>query len=124
MSTPRFAGSGAPQGGVLSPLLFNIYCFKLPKLILECGVSCCAFADDFKLYSKVSTPDEQGLLQNATNAVFNWSRHWKLPLSEEKTKVPHIGGKNSRNARRIGSCDVVSVGKIRDRFSNQFQVVF
>ena len=54
------------------------------------------------------------MLQNAINAVFNWSRHWELPLSEEKTKVLHIGGKNLKAVYRIGSCDIVSVDKIRD----------
>ncbi|KAK6049254.1 hypothetical protein COOONC_13241 [Cooperia oncophora] len=65
-SSPRSAPSGVPQGGVLSPLLFNIYTFELPLLITGRGVDCVAFADDVKLYRAVGTEDERG--ENSTSS--------------------------------------------------------
>lgn len=43
---------GAPQGGVLSPLLSNIYLHQLDQLMAERGHRMVRFADDFVIFCK------------------------------------------------------------------------
>lgn len=90
-STPKVATSGVPQGGVLSPVLFNIYTFELPCLISSMDVNCCAFADDLKMYKTVSSALDCRTLQDALNSVHQWSITWGLPISKEKTKLLSLG---------------------------------
>ncbi|KAK6059277.1 hypothetical protein COOONC_03099 [Cooperia oncophora] len=78
-STLRLPPSGVPQGGVLSPVLFNIYT---------------AFADDVKLYQAVKAHDDCLQLQRSIDVVNRWSNKWALPLSLEKTTVLHLSSKN------------------------------
>jgi RNA-directed DNA polymerase len=43
---------GAPQGGVLSPILRNVYLNQLDKELKKCGHKFVRFADDFCVYVK------------------------------------------------------------------------
>lgn len=54
------------------------------------------FADDIKLYKKISRPKDCLALQSALKEIAEWSDKWKLPLSAPKTKL-HLG--NSKAAR-------------------------
>ncbi|EYC27034.1 hypothetical protein Y032_0009g483 [Ancylostoma ceylanicum] len=91
ISKARPVTSGVPQGGVLSPVLFNIYTFELPDLISSAGVHCCAFADDIKIYKSISDASDCHQIQKAIGLVENWSQKWGLPLSSQKTKILRIG---------------------------------
>ena len=113
-STPRPVNSGVPQGGVLSPVLFNIYCYELPTIIGNHGVSCCAYADDFKVYHCIQNADDRAKIQSALEAVDRWSVCWELPLSKEKTKVLHIGANNPHHTYRLRLSDLDTVEKIVD----------
>lgn len=113
-SEPRCVRSGVPQGGVLSPILFNIYTYELPSILSACHVKCVAFADDFKIYRKIVTADDHLILQNAINLVSEWSREWDLPLSAEKTKVLHLGAGNPRHSYHIATSAIQSVNQHRD----------
>ena len=87
ISAPRAAPSGVPQGGVLSPILFNIFTYDIPTTVSVSGIKCCAFADDLKLYYPISCSEDRKLLQDAINTVALWSEKWTLPLSKERTKI-------------------------------------
>lgn len=54
---PRRVTCGVPQGGVLSPVLFNIYAWDLPDALAAFGVGVTAFADDFKIYQTASSDE-------------------------------------------------------------------
>ncbi|EYC13094.1 hypothetical protein Y032_0045g1264 [Ancylostoma ceylanicum] len=92
-SSIRNVHSGVPQGGVLSPILFNIYTYELPELITSEGIGCIAFADDIKIYSSIQNEEDTRKLQEAIGLVEKWSHQWNLPLSVEKTKALSMGSK-------------------------------
>ncbi|XP_058807568.1 uncharacterized protein LOC131673537 [Phymastichus coffea] len=85
---------GVPQGGVLSPLLFNIYvaqvCENLPKT-----VTVSQFADDIALYCKRgSTSTSKRLLEKAIEKVNQNLNNLGLELSAHKTIFIHFNRRN------------------------------
>jgi RNA-directed DNA polymerase len=74
---------GTPQGGVLSPLLSNIYLHPLDKLMKENGIRMVRYADDFVIMCKSQEEAEE-----AYNKVKTWVNDNGLTLHPEKT---HIG---------------------------------
>ncbi|EYC32284.1 hypothetical protein Y032_0003g1495 [Ancylostoma ceylanicum] len=114
LSSIRRISSGVPQGGVLSPILFNIYTCELPDIIAEEGVGCIAYADDLKIYNPIVTPSDNMCLQKAIDAVATWASEWKLPLSKQKTKVLHIGRNNPKLKYNLCSEFVSETSEIVD----------
>jgi len=53
--------AGTPQGGVISPLLANIYLAKLDRVLEAEGVSFVRYADDVRLLSRTSAGARKGL---------------------------------------------------------------
>ena len=82
--------SGVPQGSVLGPLLFILYVNDLPSWITN---SMRMFADDTKVWSRVSNERDTAGLQDDLNSLCNWSDQWLLKFNVEKCKVMHIGQK-------------------------------
>lgn len=82
--------AGVKQGGVLSPLLFNILVSDLPEIFDSCDpvmlwdkpLPCLQFADDLVLISSTSTG-----LQNAIDSLHNYCAKWNLCINTSKTKV-------------------------------------
>ena len=80
--------SGVPQGTVLGPLLFLVYVNDLPDAV-QCPLR--MFADDTKLFARVTADREVSELQTDIDALAAWSRTWLMPFNDEKCKVLHIG---------------------------------
>ena len=96
---------GTPQGGVLSPLLANIYLNKFDqywsrtqgqftesqrKRRLRKGLANCVlfrYADDFILMVKGTRDGAESIVRDAKQY---FSKHLKLMLSEEKTRVVRL----------------------------------
>ncbi len=76
--------SGVPQGGVLSPVLFNIALDGLHR-ILGSRVGFILYADDF-----VVTAQTKEELENLKPAIENWLSERGLVLNPEKTKIVSI----------------------------------
>jgi RNA-directed DNA polymerase len=87
---PRFTGGkrskqGTPQGGVISPLLANIYINRLLRafarsdLMSRCGARIVNYADDFVVVCRPGTA-AQALVQ-----IRQWIVGMKLTLNEAKT---------------------------------------
>lgn len=88
---PRYSGGkrskqGTPQGGVISPLLANIYINRLLKafarsdLMKRCGATIVNYADDFVVLSKRGATE-------VLAQVGRWLVGMKLTLNEKKTCI-------------------------------------
>jgi hypothetical protein len=89
-SGSRRVGSGVPQGSVLGPLLFLIYVNFLPSALL---CRCKIFADDLKLYLRVSHDSlfnmalDVSRCQRDIDEICSVSDSWGLKLNAEKCVV-------------------------------------
>jgi RNA-directed DNA polymerase len=73
---------GTPQGGVISPLLANLYLDPLDHQMEQAGWEMVRYADDFVILCR--TPAEA---QAALDAVRGWVSEAGLTLHPEKTRV-------------------------------------
>ena len=83
--------SGVPQGSVLGPVLFVCYINDLPQ---EVQTKVKLFADDTKLYTKVSEEYGRHELQEDINNLDKWAKEWQLSFNASKCKVMHMGHRN------------------------------
>jgi len=74
--------SGTPQGGVISPLLANIYLNDLDHTLAEAGLVMERYADDFVVLC--ATPEEA---QAALDRVQAWTAAAGLTLHPQKTRI-------------------------------------
>ena len=70
------------------PLLFLIYVQDLPQWVTN---SIMMFADDIKLWARISTLEDSRSLQRDLQQLAEWSKKWLLAFSPAKCKVMHIG---------------------------------
>ena len=83
--------AGVPQGGVISPTLFNVHVDCIPRGI---PVSTCKYADDCTLYELVLI-DSVSQMQNAVTHLQRWAVQNKMELNAKKTKDMWITFKKS-----------------------------
>ena len=78
---------GTPQGGVISPLLANIYLHQMDKILVNRGYKLVRFADDFVVMTKSKKKAKRALevIEEITNDKL------KLKLHPEKTKITNFG---------------------------------
>ena len=89
-SMPNSVNSGVAQGGVLSPILYNIYVSDINKYL-----NCIFFqwADDSVLLSVIKSPKDSVELQNNIKMFEKFCLEKYLKLNETKTKHLRIGFK-------------------------------
>jgi RNA-directed DNA polymerase len=73
---------GTPQGGVVSPLLANVYLDELDWLIAKAGIQMVRYADDFVILCR--TEQEA---QRALELISKWMQAAELRLHPQKTKI-------------------------------------
>jgi RNA-directed DNA polymerase len=74
--------SGTPQGGVISPLLANIYLNPLDWKLAQAGLELVRYADDFVVLCRA--PEEAA---QALATIRDWMAEAGLELHPEKTKI-------------------------------------
>ena len=105
--------SGTPEGGVISALCFALYINDLP---LEMSSRVLLYADDAKLYKKVSCQSDADILQKDLEKLCQWSKTWKLVLNPSKCKSFTMTLKRNPLVTKytIGNELLECVDKIRD----------
>lgn len=78
----RKAISGTPQGGVISPILANLYLNEFDHKIERAGLKLIRYADDFVILCKTVNEAVQGM-----KLVRMIMKKMKLELAEEKTGI-------------------------------------
>ncbi|MFB6263179.1 MAG: group II intron reverse transcriptase/maturase [Bradymonadaceae bacterium] len=80
-------GKGTPQGGVISPLLANIYLDALDQKMAEEGYEMVRYADDFVVLCETEQQARQAL-----ELIEQWVGSHGLELHPEKTSVVEVDG--------------------------------
>ena len=94
-SAPAPVVSGIPQGTVLGPVLFVIY--------INEGF---LFADDTKIFHKVTSQEDALKLQSDIEALEDWSNKWLLHFHPEKCHVLTLEKfENIMYTKRYKICD-------------------
>lgn len=76
---------GTPQGGVISPLLANIYLNPLDWLLLESGCQSVRYADDMVILCRSAAEANEAL-----SRIRHWMDSVQLKLHPEKTRIVDI----------------------------------
>lgn len=113
----RYQTSGTPQGGVISPLLSNIYLTILDEALTEAGFHFVRYADDVVILCRQADECEAAL-EHARNVLAGL----KLKLNEEKTAITSfkagfdfLGFHFSMRKRTLGTKSLTSLyGKVRE----------
>jgi hypothetical protein len=76
--------SGVPQGSVLGPTLFLVY---INDIATDIKSTLRLFADDSILYREINCSDDQALLQDDLNRVFQWAGKWQMCFNAAKCEA-------------------------------------
>ena len=85
-STDRVVTSGVPQGSILGPLLFVLFINDMPDVVSE-GTNLLLYADETKIWRRISDWNDHVILQNDILSLFNWSRLNLMTFHPHKCKV-------------------------------------
>jgi ribonuclease P/MRP protein subunit RPP40 len=85
--------SGVPQGSVLGPILFLIYDNDIHGGIESTILK---FADDTKLYRRITSEEDVTKLQEDLATLCKWSSEWLMLFEVDKCKILHLGHGSER----------------------------
>ena len=107
--------SGIPKTSVFRPVLFIIYVNDLPDIIHS---SIQMFADDTKVFNKITCSSDCEELQRDIDSLIEWSVAWQLKFNTGRCKIMHIGGSNPHQICSMqdnsGSTDLKRIEEEKD----------
>jgi len=83
--------SGVVQGSGICPLMFLVYINELIYVLEEHGIIVKLFADDVKMYAKITHDVDIVRLQRVITSFVEWASEWQLGISVEKCCLLNIG---------------------------------
>ena len=84
------AKEGSPQGGIVSPLLANIYLNPLDWLLTDLGIEFARYADDIIILAKSEAEAREALAR-----IEQWMKSAKLTLHPDKTRLVDMSEPNA-----------------------------
>ena len=108
LSAPLLVLFGVPQGSILGPLLFNLYCSSLSDAFSRAGFDCMGYADDnlgfrvFPAFSKLSTLFSD--VPRCLSSISEWTNAHFLKLNKTKTHVMVFGNKSFKQSFNMSGC--------------------
>ena len=75
--------SGVPQGGHLSPLLFNVYVNDIQSVLRNSEVIL-SYADNLKFFSTITSVDDCEKIQEDLNNLHGWCNDNGMELNVNK----------------------------------------
>ena len=103
--------SGVPQGSVLGPILFLIYINDIDDCVSS---KISKFADDTKLFHKVSDLEDNDRLQSDLQRLTEWANVWQMEFNASKCKVLHFGNSNRSFSYNINSVSLEATNSEKD----------
>ena len=82
----KMVTTGSPQGGVISPLLANVYLHQFDRVMMERGYRLVRYADDFVILCKLERKAERAL--EVAKQILEGQL--KLTMHPEKTRIIHF----------------------------------
>ena len=73
--------------------------FRINDLDVGIKNSLLKFADDTKVFGKISDPTGHFLLQDDINQLVEWSTDWQMLFNVDKCKVMHFGTRTHQEMR-------------------------
>ena len=94
-SVAMLVAFGVPQGSILGPLLFNLYCSSIEEAFASAGFCNMGYADDnfgVRMFPAFSTPSTLfNKVPDCLKAVKLWANNHFLKLNSDKTRVMVFG---------------------------------
>lgn len=103
--------SGVPQGSVLGPLLFNIFINDLSQNVNSPVLH---FADDTKLFRKISGTEDAAILQTDLDSALKWATENRMEFNTSKCKAMRCARLQVGPSYHLGNALLENVNVMKD----------
>jgi len=118
-STRSILTCGVPQGSVLGPVLFLLYCADVIAIAKRCGLEVHSYADDTQLYfhsDPAAVDSKMQQLVACVDVISQWMDANRLKLNKDKTQFIWLGTPHQLSKL---SCHSVVLGGASIQISTQ-----